>query len=75
MEMKLKDILLIINILKERKKKLTDLSIIELGEQELKLWKKDTDNEYIKKWMENNPRIWPIRPPSNRMGFFFKRFF
>ena len=75
MGMKLKDILLIINILKERKKKLTDLSIIELGEQELKLWKKDTDNEYIKKWIENNPRIWPVRPPSNRLGFFSKDFF
>ena len=71
--MKLIDILNIISTL--QKKNLKELTMVELGEQELKLWNKDLTNNYIKKWYHTNPRIWPIKPPSSRYGFFSKDFF
>ena len=73
--MKLRDILLIIQNLEKYNLNFKDLSIIELGEQELKLWEHHLNNEYIKKWLYTNPRKWPTRPPSNRLGFFSKDFF
>ena len=47
--MKLRDILLIIQNLEKYNLNFKDLSIIELGEQELKLWEHHLNNEYIKK--------------------------
>ena len=73
MGMKLIDILNVIDTLQNIN--LKELTMIELGEQELKLWDKDLTNTYIKKWYDTNPRIWPINPPSTRYGFFSKDFF
>ena len=73
MGMKLRDILLLLKTLEDSDFK--DLTIIELGEQELKLWQQDFSNIYIKNWIITQPRLWPVPPPRNRMGFYSKDFF
>jgi len=75
MGMKLMDILNIIYNTKNINPK--DLSVIELGEQELKLWEEQLNNEYLKEWLNMNPRRWPKPPPPqyNRLGFYSKDFF
>ena len=76
--MKLRDILLLFKTLENSEYsdvEFKDLTIIELGEQELKLWKQDFYNIYIKNWISSNPRKWPVNPTSNRLGFYSKDFF
>ena len=75
MGMKLRDIVLIFKYLNNIKKSQKEITVIELGEQELKLWDEDLKNDYINNWIQTAPRKWPDAPPSNRYGFFSKDLF
>ncbi len=74
MGIKVKDAKVIYNTTRQYFDKLKKLSLVELGEQELKIWHNETNDKLINNFVLSNPRIWPEKPPCKRLGFFSKDF-
>ena len=54
--------------------KLSNLNLLELGEQELKIFNNELENNITKKFLEKNPRKYPNHK-KNRIGVYSKDFF
>jgi uncharacterized LabA/DUF88 family protein len=55
-------------------KNLSDMTLIELGEGEFKVFNDEFDDELIKTFLNSNPRKWPKKCPKGRIGLYSKDF-
>lgn len=74
MGFKLIDLLNLRECMKTLNLSFADVDLIELGEQEFKIWPIDILNLEVNLWLKSKPREWPLKI-SNRYGYFTKDFF
>ena len=75
MGVKIFDIKDIINYSKKYiSQNLNELNLLELGEQEFKIFNEEFKDTLIKNFLDKNPRKWPKKSPKGRIGVYSKDF-